>query len=201
MIRKSAAAAVLSVAGLLSIGLTAASASAAPVTGAVAATARSTPHTKAWVAQQVRGLLAHNPGAKQVSASAVQVRGAIIGISTGPAGRAVPHSASGWCSGGDVCLFRDQNFNGDSSSNYYISFYQCGIKYNLWNYHMSNGVAWGDQASSIDNPQYGSVTSRFYHGSSLLFTLAAGHYLKDLANDTGPHNGSMNDWITYVTAC
>ncbi len=141
-------------------------------------------------------MLIANPGARQISSHAIQVRGAIMGVGPKRTGRGTPESASGYCHAGDLCLFIAANFGTP-----YIYFYQCNVTYNLYNYSLGGGETWADVTSSIDNPQTPGVTSYFYHSSTYLFTLAATHYLKDLANDPGPHNGSMNDWITKVKAC
>jgi len=161
---------------------------------------------RAWVAQQVRGLLRYNPGASQISPDAVRYRGAILGVSSPGAPRSAgPQSVSGVCPGTYLCLFWDSNFDiGDPSTHFYwIKFYNCGVNYNLYDYRISASQTWADETSSIDYP--GSAdghVAKFNHDGDWWFTLYRDHYLANLTLDGGPSpHGNSNDWITGLYAC
>jgi hypothetical protein len=202
MIRKIAAVAAIAVASALGLGAQAALAAPAhaPAAGPTASQAR------AWVAAQVRGLLKYNPGAKQISSNAVRYKGAVLGVGRpGQSRSATPNSESGVCPGDNLCLFWDINFDeGDPSTHFYwIKFYNCNVNYNLYNYRLSTGLSWADQASSIDYP--GSADghlAKFNHDGNWWFTLYRDHYLANLTLDGGPSpKGNSNDWITGLYAC
>jgi hypothetical protein len=181
------------------LGATAAQAAAGPQQAPAAATT---------LAQQVHGLLVHNPGAVQISPDSVELpgQGIVLGVAdpSPHSGAAVtPDSASGVCPAQWVCLFKDSAFRGG-----FVKFFNCGTWFNLSNYFMSNGSSWANQASSIDNPQSGGVVSFFRHGSGgTQLQLNAGHYLTNLQSDSGPNpnpganHNTWNDWITQVHAC
>jgi hypothetical protein len=206
MIRKIAAVAAITVAGVLGVGSQAALAGAPPAHRAAAA-GPSASQDKAWVARQVRGLLRYNPGAVQISSNAVRYKGAILGVTVPGQSRAVtPDSVSGLCPNNWVCLFWDKDFNitfGGRRSGPWIKFYNCGVNYNLYNYKIGTGVSWADEASSIDYPGSASGNeAKFNHDGNWWLYLYRDHYLRDLTLDGGPNpHGNSNDWITGLYAC
>jgi hypothetical protein len=202
MIRKIAAVAAIALAGALGLGSQAALAASANAPAARATASQD----RAWVTAQVRGLLKYNPGARQISSNAVRYKGAVLGVGRpGGSRSAGPNSESGVCPGDYLCLFWDINFDeGDPSTHFYwIKFYDCGVNYDLYNYKLSTGLSWADQASSIDYP--GSADghlAKFNHDGDWWFTLYRDHYLANLTLDGGPNpKGSSNDWITGLYAC
>jgi hypothetical protein len=164
------------------------------------------------VAQEVRNLLKHNPGAVQISQNAIRYKGSIMGVGpskpsgAGSAGAIVPDSASGVCPADWLCLFVNAGFvlvPGVPSGDEWIDFYSCNVNYNLTNYHMPNGTSWADQTSAIDYP--GSAdghVARFNHKGDWWLSLYRDHYLANLTLNGGPNpQGNSNDWITGLYVC
>jgi hypothetical protein len=161
------------------------------------------------VAAQVRDAVARNPGARQISANAVELKPGVV-MSIVPKTAVTPLSASG-CLQKHLCLFRAANFY-PTDAYWYLVFYDCGLE-NLGDWSMRDGTRWNDQVSSIDNPQSGGVVSRFYNyngrgdpmnlaNDTELLSLPSGHYLKNLAWDKSEDgSGSPNDWIDVVKVC
>lgn len=161
-------------------------------------------------AAQVRGIIAANPGARQIGANEVELQPGVVMAVVQKSATVTPFSASG-CSQLHLCLFRDANFY-PLAQYWYLRFYDCGLV-NIGGYFMPNGVRWNDQVSSIDNPQSAGVISRFYNyngfGDPLnlandteLISLPAGHFLKNLALDKSKDgSGSPNDRIDIVRVC
>ncbi|HEY0690557.1 MAG TPA: hypothetical protein VGD71_16140 [Kribbella sp.] len=181
-----------------------ASAAATLITGLAvgSASASQTGHVTNTTAisnsQEVHGLLAHNAGAIQVSADTVRLPdGSTITAFTSADG-VTPASASGRCPGGHLCLFANSSWGGDQWTSSATS---CGAV-NLFNYFMGNGNSWADQASSIDNPapRPGGNAS-FYHNNTFMLSLQAGHYLKNLVNDSSATGGNANDKIESLFPC
>jgi hypothetical protein len=210
MIRKIAAAAAITVAGLLSLGSQSALAAAGPAqTPSTAAAALPTSsQAKAWVAQQVRNLLKYNHGARQISFNAVRYKGATLGVTIPRhSGAAWTNSISGECPNDHVCLFENVNFNtifGGAQPGSWIGFSQCDVNFNLYNYYMSEGGGvWADQASSIDYPGTStSAEAKFNHDGDWWLYLYRDHYLRNLTLNGGPNpQHNSNDWITGLYAC
>jgi hypothetical protein len=148
--------------------------------------------THAWVAHEVGALLAHNPGSVQISERSVRAAGGAVIT-------AVPASASGRCPGGNVCVFWDSVWRGDQLT---MGPYNGCAYYNLNNYYGSNGQSWANKASSIDNPlPRPNPPARFAHNGTYVFSVAGGHYYKNLAEDYGSNGHVMNDYITNVRTC
>jgi hypothetical protein len=164
-------------------------ASSAPASASVAAHPESTRAT--WVAHEVKGLLAHNPGSRQISSDSIKTTsGAVI--------TAVPDTVSSRCQNGYTCLFWDSNFNGDQLT---LGPYNDCDYYDLHYYYGSNGREWANEPSSIDNPNPRPGSALFYHDGSQIYTLGAGHYLRDMTKDKASNGHSMNDYITEVWSC
>jgi hypothetical protein len=209
MIRKIAAmAAAITAAGVFGLGASAALAAPAPAHRASAEDAGSpaASQDRAWIAQQVRGLIRYNPGAVQISPNAVRYKGAILGVTLGQSRSARPDSESGVCPNNYVCLFQniDFNINGGRFIGAWIDFYNCNVNYNLYNYILpSGGGTWADQASSIDYP--GSANgheAKFNHDGNWWLYLYRDHYLRNLTLNGGPNpRHNSNDWITGLYAC
>ena len=147
----------------------------------------------AWVAHahEVRSLLTHNPGSRQISADSIKTTdGAVI--------TARPATVSGRCQNGYTCLFWDSNFNGDQLT--LGPYNDCGY-YDLRYDYGSNGRAWANEPSSIDNPGPRPGSALFYHNGAKIYTLGAGHYLRDLTKDKASDGHSMNDYITEAWSC
>jgi len=170
--------------------------SAAPIACVGAANATTMTHhnstASAWTRREVRGLLLHNPGSKQISVDSIRAKGDVI-IS------AIPDSASRRCPGGHLCLFWDSVWRGDQLT--MGPYNGCGY-YNLNNYYGSDGHSWANEASSIDNPlPRPNPPARFAHGGTYVFAVPGGHYYKNLADDYGSNGHVMNDYITNVHTC
>jgi hypothetical protein len=205
------------------LGLGSQAALAAPTSAHTASAATAAAPTasqeKAWVAQQVRGLLKANPGATQISSDAVRYKGAIIGVTpteqsssatTGSAttGSATPNSESGICPANYVCLFTNSDFQFGLLGEDWIDFYTCGDFYNLndysWVYNeFGDTHTFADVTSSIDYPGTSiQHFATFSHNGDSWLKLQRGHYLADLTKNPGPNpQGNSNDWITGLYAC
>lgn len=164
--------------------------------------------------QKIHGLLKYNPGAKRIGPDSVELeKGVIVTVhpDSGSSG-VVPAVSPSLCSlrhgvsAGWLCLYQNSNFGGDE-----IDFTVCANR-NLGDYRMADGRAWNDQISSIDNDQTSGVQSRFYNydGSgdpnssanwALVIVVNAGHYLRDLSQDSSADGGSANDKIDIVHVC
>ncbi|MFN2592571.1 MAG: peptidase inhibitor family I36 protein [Candidatus Dormibacteria bacterium] len=182
-----------------------AAAAAALFAGVVVSSASATTTTtqvsngaSAAVAQQVRGLLAHNAGSIQVSADAIRLSDGSTNTAFAPSGGMIPDSASGRCPGGHLCLFVNSNWGGDQWTSSATS---CGFV-NLSGYFLSNGSPWTNQASSIDNPEpRPGGSARFYHNGAFMLALQHGHYLRDLSQDSSATGGNANDKIDTLYPC
>jgi hypothetical protein len=164
-----------------------------------AKTPTSVPSTN-QVELRINSLLQHNPGSHRISPNQIQVAdGAVISVA------AQPNDVQG-CPTFWLCLSENSNFGGDQ-----IRFEACRNE-NLGNYHMAGGRAWNDQISSIRNAQSSGIQSRFYNydGSGdpnnssnwrFVLPLNAGHYLRNLANDSSADGGNANDKIDIVHVC
>jgi hypothetical protein len=166
-----------------------------PVASATSASASVTAHPQgaraAWVAHEVKGLLAHNPGSRQISAASIKTTsGAVI--------TAIPDTVSGRCQNGYTCLFWDSNWGGDQLT--LGPYNDCGY-YDLHYDYGSNGREWANEPSSIDNANPRPGSALFYHNGSKIYTLAPGHYLRDLSKDKASNGHSMNDYITEAWSC
>jgi hypothetical protein len=145
----------------------------------------------AWVAHEVRGLLTYNPGSRQISADSIKTTsGAVI--------TARPATVSGRCQNGYTCLFWDSNFNGDQLT---LGPYNDCAYYDLRYDYGSNGRAWANEPSSIDNAGPRPGPALFYHNGAKIYTLGAGHYLRDMTKDKASDGHSMNDYITQAWSC
>ncbi|HEX6469748.1 MAG TPA: hypothetical protein VF069_11685 [Streptosporangiaceae bacterium] len=184
---------------------------ASTATSGVAQSAVSAPDrtAKNITERQVSGLLKYNPGAKRISTDSVQLaKGVVVTVQPRTASLvsvslcSFRHGDSvGW-----LCMYQNSNWGG-----YNLDLYKCG-NVNLANYHMGDGRPWNDQISSIDNDQTSGVQSRFYNykGSgdpnssanwNLVIVLNAGHYLRNLADDSSADGGNANDKIDIVHVC
>jgi hypothetical protein len=179
----------LSVAGAIGVALL------LPVAAAATASASATPHatssSAAWVRHEVKGLLAHNRGSHQVSRNSIRTRdGAVI--------TARPNTVSGRCQNGYTCLFWDSDFDGDQLT---LGPYNDCYFYDLHDYYGSNGRTWVNEASSIDNPNPRPGPALFYHSGSKIYSLGAGHYLRNLTKDKASNGHALNDYIDFVWSC
>ncbi len=100
------------------------------------------------------------------------------------------------CPNNSLCLSEDKNFGGE-----YLPFPDC-LTHQLSESRMSDGRQWNDQVSSIRNAHSGGQ-ARFYNYHEdgvgyFVLALNAGHYLKDLSQDTSAEGGNANDKIDYV---
>jgi len=167
-----------------------------PLVGAGAASASASVHqpnsaSAQWVAHEVKGLLAHNPGSSQIGSDSIETQsGATI--------TAIPNTVSGRCQNGYLCLFWDSNFGGDQLT---LGPYNDCAYYDLHYDYGSNGHNWANEPSSIDNPGPRPGSALLYHNGSKIYTLGAGHYLRDLTKDKASNGHAMNDYITEVWSC
>jgi hypothetical protein len=165
--------------------------------GAGAASASTTvrhpePAARAWVAHEVRGLLAHNPGSRQISSNSIRTRsGAVITA-------VVPHTVSGRCHNGYLCLFWDTNFKGDQLT---LGPYNDCYYYDLRYDYGSNGDTWANEASSIDNPNPRPAKAILQANHRQAYYLNPGNYLRDLTKDKAFNGHTMNDYISEVWTC
>lgn len=140
---------------------------------------------------EVKGLIAHNPGSRQISWNSIRTRdGSVI--------TARPNTVSGRCQNGYTCLFWDTNFDGDQLTK---GPYNDCYFYDLRSDFGSNGRTWANEASSIDNPNPRPGSALLEHGGKVMYTLGAGHYLRDLTKDKASNGHSMNDYIDFLWTC
>jgi hypothetical protein len=160
------------------------------------ATTTTTPHSAA-VNSSVAGLLAHNPGARQLNENSVQLdEGVVVVVGVTADGHVNPLSASGRCNGANLCLFEDSKFQ-----NSILQLSGSCRRIELSNYNTDTGHAWTNKASSIDNPNTSRGASSFYNNGNYMLTLNGGHYLKNLASDSSADGGNANDKIDSVQLC
>jgi hypothetical protein len=194
--------AVAAVVGLLAVSTAAANAS----TNNQGVRGRTTAAAQVSVETRVQGLLRNNPGSHRVGPSSVEVtKGHVVTACT------PPQCSGPWdskCAVYNLCLFQHADWGG-----YKHSFYYCG-NYNLYNIRMDDGRTFNDQVSSVENAQIGSsAVSRLYdyrgsgdpmnfNNDDLIITLAPGHWLRNLSQDSAEHGGgNANDRIDVVHVC
>lgn len=146
--------------------------------------------------ETVAGVIAANPGAMQVGPDEVQLEDGMIVIVPSAGGAIHPDSVSGRCTGGNLCLFVDSNFNGAI-----LQLSGACRTVDLRQRFRGTGLPWSNAVSSIDNPAPGSGPARFYNNGRLMLALAKGHYLRDLSQDTSDDGGNADNKIDTVRIC
>jgi hypothetical protein len=175
--------------------------------------ATSDSEQRAKLQRDIEDVLARTPGARQISATEIEVGPGLImklspvgAVATNELGEATLEALEFYCSQLYICVFNNKNFNVGSTNGTQLNFTTCGREWNLGNVAFPGGGWWNDKVSSIINNQSTNTWTYFYDyrgsGNWLRVTsLNAGHHLANLELDKAEDNGRLNDRIDGVHVC
>jgi hypothetical protein len=149
--------------------------------------------------RDIADVLERTPGARQISATEIEVAPGLIMSLTQ---RATTNVQDDHCQFLYLCAFAHSDFGSPS-----LKFTTCGREWNLGKVAYPGGGWWNDKISSIINNQSRNTPSFFYNytGSGnnwqRILSLNSGNYLRNLAWDTAEGGGTPSDRIDGVHVC